>query len=209
MMNRRKTAAIIITLCLLSIGIPGWAWLFDGGSYVGNGPSLNDGTTLYWAAAPFVLDSDSYANNFGTALSRSVQDTSFTVYLTPSLVDISTSALAQWTIFPTGPVMQYYYVQPENPILLTGGTPYFLVVMPSDADSYGGISYSYSGYYGFLSGDQGETWYKQALPFSLRVDGTLVPEPGGLSILVIGVIVILLRLGSAGGTPSRLTTHNS
>ncbi|MEN6357673.1 MAG: hypothetical protein ABFD83_11390 [Armatimonadota bacterium] len=194
MTYRRFAIGLMITLCLLLISVPGWAWLFDGGSYVGSGPSLNNGSTLFWAAAPFVLNSDSYAGEFGTALSRSSLNTSFTVYLTPSLVNIAGSALAQWTISPTGPIMQYYYVQPDSPILLTGGKPYFLVVMPSNADSFGGISYSSYGYYGFLSGDQGATWYKQAMPFAVRVDGTVVPEPGGLSILAIGMGMLLAPL---------------
>lgn len=192
MTHRRFAVGVIISFCLLIISMPCWAWLFDGGARVGNGLALNDGTTLYWAAAPFVLDADSYANTFGTALSRSAINTSFDVYLTPSLANITGSALAQWTISPTGPIMQYYYVQPDHPVLLTGGTAYFLVVMPSNADSFGGISYSSYGYYGFLSGDTGATWYRQAMPFAVRVDGYVLPEPGGLSILAMGMGVALM-----------------
>jgi hypothetical protein len=197
---RRVAAGVMISLCLLIISAPCWAWLFDGGM-VGNGLSLNDGSTQYWAAAPFMLDADSYASKFGTALSRSALNTSFTVYLTPSLANITSSALAQWTISPTGPIMQYYYVQPSSPILLNGNTPYFLVVMPSDVNSYGGISFSSYGYYGFLSSDHGMTWYRQAMPLAVRVDGSVVPELGGLSMLAIGIGMILAPLRRSFNKP--------
>ncbi len=190
---RRVIISVSIVVCVVLASLPCYAWLYDGGS-PGSGYSLNNGTTLLWAATLFVIDQDCYADNFGTALSRMNENTSFDIYLTSTLQNVVTSAIAHWTVAPTGPILQYYYFQPDNPIFLTGGNGYALVVMPHSTDSYGAIGTTYSGYLSYLSADQGTTWYKQSLPIAVRVDGTVVPEPCGIIILTIGLAGFSRRL---------------
>jgi len=191
--SRRVITVLCVFLFIASASLPCRAWLFDGGS-IGSGFSLNNGTNIIWAAALFVVPSDSYATSFGTALSRMTADTSFDVYLTDSLQNIAGSAIAHWSIAPTGPILQYYYVQPANPIFLTGGKAYALAVMPSNADSYGAVASSNRGYLGYLSSDQGANWYQQIVPFAVRVDGTVVPEPCGFILITTGLAILSRKL---------------
>ena len=176
-----------VVLLAMTTGVC-WGWLFDGGVPQHAGAVVQEGTSLGWAAAIFRVESDSYGTEFGLAVSRAAgpADAGFTVYLVGSLVDVENNAIASWTITPASPVLDYYFNYEGDPVFLQAGVGYALVAVPNHPDFIGAISYSPQGYYGWGSGDYGESWYMLPLPLSVRVDGYAVPEPGCAAVWLLG-----------------------
>lgn len=187
-------ATLTVLLCAAA---PCSAWLYDAGIPQHLGAMLREGSSYVWAAAPFAVEQDSWATSFGAALSRAFGpiDAGFTVYLTSTWSGLPESAMATWTVIPATASLEYYYFQPRAPMLLQAGTAYSLVFTPNDAGFAGAISYSAKpgSYYGWGSGDYGQTWTRLLYPLCIRVDGYAVPEPGTWLALVAGTIGAALR----------------
>ncbi|MCE5198680.1 MAG: PEP-CTERM sorting domain-containing protein [Armatimonadota bacterium] len=188
----RRLIGFLPLLILLLNAAPCHALIYDGGSPTGNGPILTNNSTTTWAAARFMLNSDAYGTRFGTALYRMnyIPGAGFDVYLTTTLSNVPSSAIAHWTLTPTGTATTYYYGEAESPILLRANQVYALVITPNCDGFSGAVSYAYkpgAAYLGLGSGDYGQTWRYLGMPLSVQVDGWFVPEPGSLGILILGL----------------------
>jgi len=193
--------ALVLLLALLACA-PSFAWLYDGGIPQHAGPVIRDSGTPNWVVQPFTLAADASVTGFSVAMGRILGSDAmgFKVFLTDTLVNAPTNAIAGWEMCPTRSVLEYYDHALDSPMILEQGHAYYLVFAPNNPNFWGSISYSQaSGYYGWGSDDHGATWYRMAYPFCVRVDGTYVPEPGvelGLAVGLIGAMLSRRRFVS-------------
>lgn len=194
-MTRSLTCAVCALVLALGLQVPSAAWIYDTGIANHAGPVIQQGTNLEWAAAQFVLAVDSWATEFGITLGRSFgpADTGFNVYFSPSLQDPAGLALASWTVIPTSPIADYYYVRPQAPIYLRANQPYYIAITPNSSNFAGMTSYCLNGYRGWGSSDAGLNWFQLAYPVCVRVDGSAVPEPASALACAAGLIGLLGR----------------
>lgn len=185
----------LIIIFTLGMSMQCYAWLYDAGSAQHLSVGLNDNSEqkTVWAAALFSIDKDSYATEFGAALSKGAGPlgSGFTMYLAPGPSGLPDSSIASWTISPTDAILKYYYVQTQSPIFLQAGHVYALVFAPNDKDFYGSVSYSGKyGNYDLGTSDYGTSWYALPMPYRLcvRVDGYAVPEPSCFAVIIVGAL---------------------
>lgn len=184
--------ALFAAICSLACPRPCLAWLYDAGIAQYAGAMMKDGTSTEWVAAPFSVDFDSRATQFGAALSRAYgpQGAGFTVELAEWVNGSPGETLSSWTVVPTSAALVYYYWDAPEILLASKnkGHYYALVFKPNDPGLAGAISYSNKGgcYYGLGYGSN-SGWFMLQCPVCIRVDGYQVPEACSFTVLVCGM----------------------
>ena len=192
MVRRRIGTTWTTAIMMLVVACaPCFAWLYDGGQAGRSGVVVSDSTSPVWACEPFTVPSDAWVTGIGAAIARVYGSggMGFHVYLSSTLDDVPANAIGDWTICPTGMVLQYVYANTDTPIKLDAGVRYYLTFAPNSNNFSGVLSWSsVPGSYGLGTGDYGRTWYSLALPLGVRVDGYFVPEPAAGVALIVGLL---------------------
>jgi hypothetical protein len=206
MYGRRICIYIICLTLMLALSAPCHAWLFDTGGPSGSGPSVKEGTNTVWVSQSFTLSHDCVVTSFGAAVARAfgTPQMGFNLYLTDTAPTSSTPVIASGLIRPAGPGYVYNYVNLTVPVRLNAGQKYYLTLSPNSNNFSGSICYAYVAGVepGLKSGNYGETWNRDYLPFCVRVDGYAVPEVDSRltvlmgAVLIAGAIVLKSRYGS-------------
>ena len=179
---------------LMACAGPSATWLYDGSDAQMLGVPVITNSNCKWAAAPFEVDFDCYATTIGAAASRAggPRDAGFDVYITSTLSGLPGSAIAKLPqpLVPLNPGYNYYYGALDAPVLLTAGTVYALVFIPTSPDLSASLSFGAEpgSYYGQGTGDNGATWFELVFPLAVRVDGHAVPEPSSMAGILVSVL---------------------
>jgi len=138
----------------------------------------------------------------------------FTLSLNQDSGGVPGTAVATWTGLAApsqfaGPSSLVLSVFPAAMVLLISGNQYWIVASPSAANTYAAWAINAldgTGVGGILAGNTGAGWVVQDIPFDtlgFDVRGTVVPEPGALSCIAAGLLVLVAarRKTNGGGNP--------
>lgn len=183
--------ALVAALCT-----PCRAWLYDGGSLLVSGLQVSDTSSTVWVSEPFILAEDSIVTSLGAGVARGfgTSEMGFNVYISDTLIDVPSHALAAGTLHPAGASFTYQYAYPETGLRLDGGRMYFLTLAPNSNNFLGSVAWSFlaGARYGFGTGNYGQSWSQIALPLAIRLDGYAVSEPETYAVIAAGLACMLL-----------------